>query len=62
VLAQRVEHIAVYARVKAEHQLRIVRAWKVQGAVVAMTGTGSMMHQRSRKRRSEWLWGLQGQR
>jgi Ca2+-transporting ATPase len=39
-LAQRVPGIAVYARVTAEHKLRIVRAWKAQGAVVAMTGDG----------------------
>jgi Ca2+-transporting ATPase len=39
-LTQRVQHIAVYARVTAEHKLRIVRAWKAQGAVVAMTGDG----------------------
>ncbi|MGH7207455.1 MAG: cation-translocating P-type ATPase, partial [Nitrospiraceae bacterium] len=39
-LAQRVASIAVYARVSAEHKLRIVRAWKTQGAVVAMTGDG----------------------
>ena len=39
-LAQRVPRIAVYARVTAEHKLRIVRAWKAQGAVVAMTGDG----------------------
>jgi Ca2+-transporting ATPase len=40
VLSQRVQRIAVYARVTAEHKLRIVRAWKSQGAVVAMTGDG----------------------
>ncbi|MGE0823489.1 MAG: cation-translocating P-type ATPase [Candidatus Binatia bacterium] len=40
VLRQQVQNIAVYARVTAEHKLRIVRAWKAQGAVVAMTGDG----------------------
>jgi Ca2+-transporting ATPase len=39
-LARQVELIAVYARVSAEHKLRVVRAWKKQGAVVAMTGDG----------------------
>jgi Ca2+-transporting ATPase len=39
-LAQRVERIAVYARVSAEHKLRIIQAWKRQGAIVAMTGDG----------------------
>ena len=39
-LAQRVEHIAVYARVSAKHKLRIIQAWKRQGAIVAMTGDG----------------------
>jgi Ca2+-transporting ATPase len=39
-LARRVASVAVYARVTAEHKLRIVRAWKAGGAVVAMTGDG----------------------
>ncbi len=39
-LAERVGRASVYARVTAEHKLRIVRAWKAKGAVVAMTGDG----------------------
>ncbi|MDZ4405559.1 cation-translocating P-type ATPase [Prosthecobacter sp.] len=39
-LHQRVTQVAVYARVTAAHKLRIVRAWKASGAVVAMTGDG----------------------
>ncbi|MGQ0667915.1 MAG: cation-translocating P-type ATPase, partial [Nitrospiraceae bacterium] len=39
-LGNRVMSTAVYARVSAEHKLRVVRAWKQQGAVVAMTGDG----------------------
>jgi Ca2+-transporting ATPase len=39
-LRDRVKAAAVYARVTAEHKLRVVRAWKQQGAVVAMTGDG----------------------
>jgi Ca2+-transporting ATPase len=35
-----VDRFAVYARVSAEHKLRIVRAWKASGAIVAMTGDG----------------------
>jgi Ca2+-transporting ATPase len=32
--------VDVYARVTAEHKLRIIRAWKANDAVVAMTGDG----------------------
>lgn len=39
-LAQRVEHVTVYARVSAEHKLRIIQAWKCRGGIVAMTGDG----------------------
>ena len=39
-LGRRSAEIAVYARVTAEHKLRIVRALKAGGAVVAMTGDG----------------------
>jgi P-type Ca2+ transporter type 2C len=39
-LTQRVERVSVYARVSAEHKLRIVQAWKRNGAIVAMTGDG----------------------
>ena len=39
-LRRRVSEIAVYARVTAEHKLRIVRALKAGEAVVAMTGDG----------------------
>ena len=39
-LRKRVLKTAVYARVTAEHKLRIIRAWKASDAVVAMTGDG----------------------
>lgn len=39
-LHQRVTEVDVYARVTAAHKLRIIRAWKASGAVVAMTGDG----------------------
>jgi Ca2+-transporting ATPase len=39
-LTKSVARIPVYARVTAEHKLRIVRAWKANRAVVAMTGDG----------------------
>ncbi|QGG47969.1 calcium-transporting P-type ATPase, PMR1-type [Heliorestis convoluta] len=39
-LAERVERTAVFARVSPAHKLRIVRAFKERGHVVAMTGDG----------------------
>jgi len=39
-LKRRAPDAAVYARVTAEHKLRIIRAWKANDAVVAMTGDG----------------------
>ena len=39
-LARIVEQVTVYARVSAEHKLRIINAWKAHGAIVAMTGDG----------------------
>lgn len=39
-LKVQVDQIAVYARVSAEHKLRVINAWKQRGQIVAMTGDG----------------------
>ena len=55
-LAERVDSLSVYARVSAEHKLRIVRAWKTRGAIVAMTVMASTMRRLSRRRTSGSPW------
>ncbi len=39
-ISRAVEQYSVYARVQPEHKVRIVTAWKANGAVTAMTGDG----------------------
>lgn len=36
----KLERIKVYARVNPEHKLRVVRAWRERGDIIAMTGDG----------------------
>lgn len=40
ILLQRVPEISVFARVTAEHKLRIIRSLKATDAIIAMTGDG----------------------
>ncbi len=39
-IAEFVKKYSVYARVQPEHKVRIVNAWKANGAITAMTGDG----------------------
>ncbi len=39
-LEQSIDQFSVYARVSAAHKMRVVKAWKSRGQVVAMTGDG----------------------
>ncbi len=39
-LDRNISNYSVYARVQPEHKVRIVKAWKAQGKVTAMTGDG----------------------
>ncbi len=39
-LAEKLEHIRVYARVSPEHKIRIVRMWQEKGKIASMTGDG----------------------
>ena len=39
-LMEKLEHIAVYARVSPDNKIRIVNAWQTKGHIVAMTGDG----------------------
>ncbi len=39
-LEQNLERTCIYARVSAEHKLRIIKAWKQKGEIVGVTGDG----------------------
>lgn len=40
LLQEKIHDFSVFARVSAEHKLRVVNAWRARGHVVAMTGDG----------------------
>ena len=40
IIGEAVKQYGVYARVQPEHKVRIVNAWKANGAITAMTGDG----------------------
>ena len=39
-LNETVQNVVIYARVSPEHKMRIVKAWRAKGRIVAMTGDG----------------------
>ncbi|MFA5075479.1 MAG: cation-translocating P-type ATPase [Candidatus Babeliales bacterium] len=40
ILKDKIQDIAIYARTSAEHKMRIVKAWRACGKIVAVTGDG----------------------
>ncbi len=55
-LAEQVSQVSVFARVRPEQKLQLVRALQARGEVVAMGGMGSTTPRPSRRRTSAWRW------